>query len=85
MRASLDVELRDERRSKYPELVGDVRLLRFLRGHKMDVAVAAAKYREMLAMRDKLALDDVRDAIASKNLSVEDLPGFDKIMYVLAA
>lgn len=82
LRTSLDAELRDDKRAKYRELVGDVRLLRFLRGHKMDVALAATKYREMLALRDKLGLDAVRDAIADKNLAFDAIPGFDKIVYV---
>jgi hypothetical protein len=82
LRTSLDAELRDEKRAKYRELVGDVRLLRFLRGHKMDVALAATKYHEMLALRDKLGLDAVRDSITDKNMTFDSIPGFDKIVYV---
>jgi hypothetical protein len=79
---SLEEELRAERHAKYVELVGDVRLLRFLRGHKMNVSVAATKYREMLALRDKLGLDAVRDSITDKNMTFDSIPGFDKIVYV---
>lgn len=48
----------------------------------MDVAVAATRYREMLALRDKHGLDAIRDSIADKSLTFDSLPGFDKIMCV---
>lgn len=66
----------------YPELVGDVRLLRFLRGHKMNVSVAATKYREMLEFRRKYQMDLIRDAIAETNMPLEEIPNFQKIMCV---
>lgn len=60
--------------------MGDVRLLRFLRGHKMNVAVAATKFRKMLELRKKLNLDAVREAIVEKNLCPDEFPHFQKIM-----
>ncbi|KAG6578159.1 Phosphatidylinositol transfer protein SEC14 [Phytophthora cinnamomi] len=80
LRLSLEEELKVERHAKYAELVGDVRLLRFLRGHKMNVSVAATKYREMLAMRQKLNLDDIRDDIVSNNMEPDEFPHFQKII-----
>ncbi|RLN64821.1 hypothetical protein BBJ29_004750 [Phytophthora kernoviae] len=80
LRTSLEEELRIERHTKYVELVGDVRLLRFLRGYKMNVSVAATKYREMLALRKKLSLDDIRDDIVSNNMVPDEFPHFQKII-----
>lgn len=76
----MEEELKTERHAKYIELVGDVRLLRFLRGYKMNVSVAATKYREMLAMRQKLKLDDIRDDIVSNNMVTDEFPHFQKII-----
>ncbi|EGZ25626.1 hypothetical protein PHYSODRAFT_485106 [Phytophthora sojae] len=80
LRLSLEEELKAERHAKYVELVGDVRLLRFLRGHKMNVSVAATKYREMLAMRQKLNLDNIRDDIVNNNMGPDEFPHFQKII-----
>ena len=54
----------------WPELVGDVRLLRFLRGHGGDTAVAADMYRKMLAWRREMGTDAVREYITSGPLEV---------------
>lgn len=59
-----------------------MRLLRFLRGHKMNVSVAATKYREMLEFRGKYQMDLIRDAIAETNMPLEEIPNFQKIMCV---
>ncbi|KAI9998744.1 hypothetical protein PInf_003334 [Phytophthora infestans] len=80
LRLSLEEELKAERHAKYIELVGDVRLLRFLRGHKMNVSVAATKYREMLALRQKLELDDIRDDVVNNNKIPDEFPHFQKII-----
>ncbi|KAG2815620.1 hypothetical protein PC116_g21771 [Phytophthora cactorum] len=80
LRLSLEEELKAERHVKYVELVGDVRLLRFLRGHKMNVSVAATKYREMLALRQKLKLDDIRDDIVNNKKVPDEFPHFQKII-----
>ncbi|TYZ68315.1 hypothetical protein PybrP1_006756 [[Pythium] brassicae (nom. inval.)] len=80
LRLSLDEELKAEIYAGFQELVGDVRLLRFLRGHKMNVSVAATKFREMLAMRQQLHLNEIRTAIVEKNLSPDEFPYFQKII-----
>lgn len=80
LRTSLEEELKVERHAKYSELVGDVRLLRFLRGYKMNVSIAATKYREMLAMRQIFKLDDIRDDIVKNKMALEELPHCQKII-----
>ena len=70
-------ELSDElttRRSgpaAYLELVGGVRLLRFLQGHG-TVAKAAEKYRAHLEWRDEAKIDAVREAIVASGLDKPD-------------
>ncbi|RLN87913.1 hypothetical protein BBJ28_00020600 [Nothophytophthora sp. Chile5] len=80
LRMSLEEDLAVERHAKYVELVGDVRLLRFLRGYKMNVSVAATKFREMLALRQKLGLDDIRDDIVNNSMTPDEFPHFQKMI-----
>lgn len=80
LRMSLEDDLKVEPHAKYQELVGDVRLLRFLRGHKMNVSVAATRFREMLELRKKYNLDEIRQAIVEKNIMPDEFPHFQKIM-----
>ena len=54
----------------WPELVGEIRFLRFLRGHGKDPVVAAEKYRTMLAWRKEMGTDAVREYIMSGPLEV---------------
>ncbi|RLO10371.1 hypothetical protein DYB28_008692, partial [Aphanomyces astaci] len=57
-----------------------IRLLRFLRGHKGNVEVAAAKYRANLAVRQEHNLDVIRDNILLGHIMTElDFPHNDKI------
>ncbi|RHY06925.1 hypothetical protein DYB36_003828 [Aphanomyces astaci] len=57
-----------------------IRLLRFLRGHKGNVEVAAAKYRANLAVRQEHNLDTIRDNILLGHIMTElDFPHNDKI------
>lgn len=64
----------------FQELVGDVRLLRFLRGSGMDASIAASRYREMLDVRKKYELDEIRKEISEKNMNPEDFPHYNKII-----
>lgn len=64
----------------YKEVVGDVRLLRFLRGCKLNVSEAALKYREMLQLRQRHQLDPIRNRILDENLHPEQFPHYDKIV-----
>lgn len=46
----------------------------------MNVSVAATKYREMLALRQKLKLDDIRDDVVNNNKIPDEFPHFQKII-----
>ena len=47
----------------YPEVVGDRRLVRFLRGHNHNVEKATKMYRDFLSWRRENAIDEVRNDI----------------------
>lgn len=51
------------RREQFPDVVGDRRLVRFLRGCKMDVNMAYEKYSKFLDWRDANSIDDIRNDI----------------------
>lgn len=61
MRTILDSVLKDI--PQCPDVVGDRRLLRFLRGHNMDVAKAAHMFRNFIEYRKKHNVDEIRDRI----------------------
>eukprot|EP01051_Picozoa_sp_SAG22_P016919 SAG22_NODE_2495_length_2512_cov_1.362619_3_plen_167_part_01 len=64
------------RQPPWPDVVGDIRLLRFLRGYEGDAAAGAAAYRKMLAWRAEAGMDAVRQDIATRGLQLRwaDLP-----------
>nr|CCA17715.1 conserved hypothetical protein [Albugo laibachii Nc14]CCA18361.1 conserved hypothetical protein [Albugo laibachii Nc14] len=78
LRQSLEEDLKATPSCK--ELVGDVRLLRFLRGCKLNVSEAALKYREMLQLRKTHQLDPIRSRIIDENLHPEQFPHYDKVV-----
>ena len=51
------------KRTQYPDVVGDRRLLRFLRSTNLDVERAAAKFAKFLVWRDANNVDDIRNDI----------------------
>lgn len=61
MRSKLKAEMVS--RKQLPDVVGDRRLLRFLRGQNMDVEKACAQYSKFLQWRDLNKVDEVRDDI----------------------
>ncbi|KAF0689569.1 Aste57867_18988 [Aphanomyces stellatus] len=61
------------------EALRDIRLLRFLRGHKGNVQVAADRYTDMLELRQKHHLDAIRDNIRLGNMTAADFPYYEKI------
>lgn len=77
LRMSLEDDLKE---CKFQELAGDVRLLRFLRGHKQNVMTAATKFREMMALRKKHNLDAIREAIVTNKLTPDEFPGFPRMI-----
>ena len=74
MRAELAAELAQQ--PPYPEVVGDGRLLRFLRGEGMDVKVAIDKFREMLNWRRNEGINKIRDRIVSDDGGCRDPMNF---------
>jgi hypothetical protein len=66
--------------AQYPELVGDRRLLRFLRGHKFDIAMACKMMRTMFAWRRENNIDEIRDKIADGQMTPEQFPCYEKII-----
>ena len=62
--------------SWYPEVHGEVRLLRFLRKAKGDVVGAAGRYREMLAWRREEDVDAVRERLVAMRMGPADIPSY---------
>jgi hypothetical protein len=65
MRAELSDDLAAVRCGKWPDVTGDVRLLRFLRGYDHDVPKAVAAVRDLLAVRKRYKLDDCHELWAN--------------------
>ena len=61
MRLVLEAELAAV--PQYLEVVGDRRLLRFLRGHNYDLKKATLMYRKFLKYRKDYRVDSIRDRI----------------------
>lgn len=80
MRTSLAAEL--QAAPQFPELVGDDRLLRFLR--KGGSAEAATKrYCAMLALRAERGGDEARRDILARGLGFDDLPHYEAVQKFL--
>jgi hypothetical protein len=61
LRTLLGSSLTEGRHSHFPEVVGDIALLRYVRGTNSDLEQSAKLFNRHLAMRKLLNLDDVRD------------------------
>ena len=83
--AQLQLELKPdiEAAPKYDELVGDVRLLRFLRASKYNVTESADMFRKMMTWRAAEGIDAVREEIVQQNLSMSELPGYESFVRYL--
>lgn len=57
----------------YPEVHGEVRLLRFLRKSKGNVGAASSRYREMLEWRRAANVDAVRGALVEQCMQPSDI------------
>ena len=68
MRLNLESELAEV--PPYPDVVGDRRLLRFLRGHNMDVTKATHMFRNFLKYRKEHNVDSIRDRICKYHWSI---------------
>ena len=63
-----------------PDVFGDLRMLRFLRGHSQDVEAAAEAYGSMLAWRQTNDIEGtVRSTVLGKELTEASLPHFERI------
>ena len=71
LRAELEPDLKAVPNA-YPELVGGIRLLRFLQGHG-TVKKAAEAYRRHLVWRSEAGIDAVREAVVASGMGGEDL------------
>ena len=79
MRKILEKELMNRR--QLPDVVGDRRLLRFLRGHGQSVEKASKMFAKFLAWRDEFHVDAIRDHIIYGKLkSPNDFPSGKKIL-----
>eukprot|EP00947_MAST-08B_sp_MAST-8B-sp1_P001292 g1292.t1 len=63
----------------FPEVVGDRRILRFLRGHKFVMATAIEYYTNMLKWRKEHGIDEIRTALVEKAMGPDDFPFAAKI------
>ena len=59
----------------WPDLTGDIRLLRFLRGYDCNPQAAADAYSKMLGWRAENGVDDIHQDIETNNLQLS----FDNI------
>ena len=79
MRMILEKELSSRR--QLPDVVGDRRLLRFLRGHNQNVEKACKMFAKFLRWRDEFEVDAIRDNILYSRLkSPNDFPCGKKIL-----
>ena len=70
MKAALAEELATEPWASFPELVGDIRLLRFLRGHG-TAAAATSAFKAHLAWRQEFGVDAIREAVVDKKMELD--------------
>lgn len=79
--ASMREQLGDKltSRRQLPDVVGDRRLLRFLRGHGKNVDKACEMFSKFLAWRDENKVDEIRDAIL-RDPCVDRFPHAEKIL-----
>ncbi|CAM9781453.1 unnamed protein product [Choristocarpus tenellus] len=69
-----------KRAPPFPEVVGSRRMLRFLRGHKYDVAKAASMMKAMLQWREENGVDQIReDIVKNKKFNPRQFPQGDTI------
>ena len=69
LRKLLGTALTEGRHAQYPEVVGDISLLRFLRGNKGNIEAAAGLFHDHLETRRKFKMDDCRDRCVTQMFS----------------
>lgn len=70
-KAELAAELAAEPWCGFPELTGDIRLLRYLRSREADVAEAALAFRAHLAWRKANDVDAIRQKIVAEGIGLD--------------
>jgi hypothetical protein len=70
-KAELAAELATEPWASFPELSGDIRLLRYLRSREADVAEAAKAYRAHLAWRKQHEVDAIRQRVVEEKMGLD--------------
>ena len=69
---------------QYPEVVGDRKLLRFLRGHDYNVSKAASMYCQFLDWRLEHRVDEIRESIVRGGLNhPSKFPNGEKILSLI--
>eukprot|EP00924_Labyrinthula_sp_SR-Ha-C_P002405 maker-scaffold_16-snap-gene-3.9-mRNA-1 protein AED:0.00 eAED:0.00 QI:260/1/1/1/1/1/2/296/536 len=63
----------------YPDICGDIKLLRILRSHYYDVDKACAQIKATIAWRKKYGIDDIRKKLIEQNPNIRDLTDGFKI------
>lgn len=72
------------KRPQLPEVIGDRRLLRFIRGHNFNMDKIVQKFNSFLDFRDTYKVDDIRNEILYKPLSTPlDFPNGKKIINLI--
>jgi hypothetical protein len=66
MREMLAVDLAALPSGRWPDVTGDIRLLRFLRGFDHHVEKAVSAVRDMLAIRERYGMDEMHDQWADR-------------------
>eukprot|EP00511_Aplanochytrium_stocchinoi_P004279 CAMPEP_0204825460 /NCGR_PEP_ID=MMETSP1346-20131115/3343_1 /ASSEMBLY_ACC=CAM_ASM_000771 /TAXON_ID=215587 /ORGANISM="Aplanochytrium stocchinoi, Strain GSBS06" /LENGTH=393 /DNA_ID=CAMNT_0051953103 /DNA_START=118 /DNA_END=1296 /DNA_ORIENTATION=+ len=83
LRSLLAEDFADRACGKWPDVTGDVRLLRFLRGYDHQLEAAAEAVRDMLQIRDKYNMDEVHESFADVECNNEYFPGGNEVQSLI--
>lgn len=70
-KVELAAELATEPWASFPELTGDIRLLRYLRSREANVAEAAKAYRAHLVWRKQHNVDSIRQRVVDEKMTLD--------------
>ncbi|CEM03539.1 unnamed protein product [Vitrella brassicaformis CCMP3155] len=68
---------------EFPELKGDIRLLRFLRGYMNNLDDAESAYRAHIEWREQNGVDEIRQDVAARIGCPEEVPGYQEVVKYL--
>jgi hypothetical protein len=69
-----------QRSAPYPEVVGDRKLIRFIRGHGHNLDKVCEMVEKFLDWRAQVGADEIRKDIFENNLSTTQFPGADIVL-----